>query len=170
MTTDAQRAISLGASTVADLEGNAVETYPDECCGLILRRSGAEVVRRIRNIQNDLHGRDPARYPRTSRIAYSMDGKELLDVLNEVDRDGWTVAAFYHSHPDHAAYFSEEDRERALWDGQPLYPDTAYLVIALDADGVREIKAFHWDGEAKTFVEAPRAANPPVPGGTGGIP
>ena len=155
MATGQHTAVPLRASTLAVLADHARAAYPDECCGLILRRPGEEAVRRIRNIQDELHGRDPARYPRTARIAYYMHGKELLDVLNEVDRDGWSVAAFYHSHPDHAAYFSQEDTDRALFDGEPVYPDTAYLVIALDAAGVREMNAFHWDAAAAAFVEAP---------------
>jgi proteasome lid subunit RPN8/RPN11 len=157
MTTGAQMAVQLRASTLEGVKAHARETFPDECCGLILRRGGAEVVRRVRNIQDELHARDPERYPRAARIAYYMDGKELLDVLNEVDRGGWAVAAFYHSHPDHAAYFSQEDRDRALFDGEPVYPDTAYLIVALDAAAVREVKAFRWDAAAADFVEAPIA-------------
>lgn len=171
MATGARTAVSFRTATLAGLAAHARETYPDECCGLILRRSGEEAVRRIRNIQDELHRRDPGRYPRTARLAYYMDGKALLDVLNEVDRDGWAVAAFYHSHPDHAAYFSQEDTDRALFDGEPMYPETAYLVIALDAQRVREVKAFHWDGAAREFVEAPlAAADPSGRGGGGGIP
>ncbi len=155
MATGAQMAVQLRASALAALADHARETYPAECCGLILRRGAEEVVRRIRNIQDELHARDPVRYPRPARIAYYMDGKELLGVLNEVDRDGWTVAAFYHSHPEHAAYFSQEDRDRALFDGEPIYPDTAYLVVAVDAAGIREVKAFRWDEGTKEFLEAP---------------
>jgi proteasome lid subunit RPN8/RPN11 len=157
VTTGARRLVRFGASTLEAVKAHARETYPDECCGVILRRGSTEAVRRVRNIQDELHARDPERYPRAARIAYYMDGKELLDVLNEVDRDGWAVAAFYHSHPDHAAYFSQEDRDRALFDGEPVYPDTAYLIVALDAAAVRQVKAFRWDGAAGEFVEAPIA-------------
>ncbi len=152
-----QRAVPLGASTLEAVRVHAREAYPDECCGLILRREGTEAVHRVRNIQDELHARDPERYPRTARIAYYMDGKDLLDVLNAVDREGWSVAAFYHSHPDHGAYFSQEDRDRALFDGQPIYPDTAYLVVSLDDAEVRAVKAFRWDAAAGDFVEAPVA-------------
>ena len=155
MTVGAQAVLTLRSSTLKELEAHARQTYPNECCGIILRRNGEEVVRRIRNSQDDEHARDPVRYPRTARIAYYMDSKELLNVLREVDRDGWAVAAFYHSHPDHAAYFSQEDRDRALFDGAPVYPDTAYLVVALDAAAIREVKAFRWDAAAGDFVEAP---------------
>ena len=157
MAAGAPMAVHLQASTLAEVADHAREAYPAECCGLILRRDGEEAVRRIRNIQDELRARDPARYPRPARIAYYMDGKELLSVLNEVDRDGWSVAAFYHSHPDHAAYFSQEDKARAIFDGDPIYPGTAYVVVALDPAGVREVKAFRWDVAAREFVEAPIA-------------
>ena len=155
MAAGALTTVSLAAETLRALREHARATYPNECCGLILRRGGREEVRPIRNIQDELHAADPERYPRPARIAYYMDGKELLAVLNEVDRDGWEVAAFYHSHPDHAAYFSEEDTERALFQGEPLYPDTAYIILGLDAAEVRELKAFRWDAAKKAFVESP---------------
>lgn len=162
MATGALATVALTPATLRALREHARATYPDECCGLILRRGGREEVRPIRNIQDELHAADPERYPRPARIAYYMDGKELLAVLNEVDRDGWQVAAFYHSHPDHAAYFSEEDTERALFRGEPLYPDTVYVVIALDAAEVRALKAFRWDPDARGFVEARVVASEPA--------
>src|SRR3990172_8659347 len=85
----------------------------------------------------------------------SLAAETLRALLNEVDREGWEVAAFYHSHPDHAAYFSEEDTERALFHGEPLHPDTAYIILGLDAAEVRELKAFRWDAAKKAFVESP---------------
>lgn len=168
MATGAQTALCLRASTLEAVATHAREAYPDECCGLVLRRGGEETVRRIRNVQDELHARDPVRYPRTARVAYYMDGKELLQVLNEVDRGGWTVAAFYHSHPDHGAYFSEEDRDRALFDGEPVYPDSVYVILALDDEGVRATKAFRWDAGGRDFVEAPVVATDPAAGGAGG--
>ncbi len=168
MTTGALATVSLAAGTLRALRERAREAYPNECCGLILRHGGREEVRRISNIQDELHAADPERYPRTARIAYYMDGKELLAVLNEVDRDGWEVAGFYHSHPDHEAYFSQEDQERALFQGEPLYPDTAYIIMALDAAAIREVKAFRWDPARRAFVESPIAAIPPVGEGMAG--
>lgn len=151
----AQVAIALRPNTITALAEHARETYPNECCGLILRRGGEEAMRRITNIQDELRARDPVRYPRTARIAYYMDGKELLDAWNAVDREGWALAAFYHSHPDHPAYFSQEDKDRALFDGEPLHPDTAYLVLAVTPQGVQEMKAYRWDAAAGEFLEAP---------------
>ncbi len=59
------------------------------------------------------------------------------------------------SHPDHAAYFSAEDRARAViedWD-EPIYPDAAYIVISVMAGEAGDIKAFVWDDDTREFVE-----------------
>jgi [CysO sulfur-carrier protein]-S-L-cysteine hydrolase len=162
--------VTLAPATLEALRAHARQIYPDECCGLVLRREGVEEIRRIRNIQDELHAGDPDRYPRTARTAYYMDGRELLAVLTEVDRDGWEVAAFYHSHPDHAAYFSQEDTDRALFDGQPLHPDTAYLVLALTKDEVRDMRAFRWDAGRQEFAEAPVVTAETSRVGSGGAP
>ena len=154
-TTRSDPGVSLAAETLRELYAHARAAYPDECCGIVLRRAGSEVVRKIRNVQDAMHARDAVRYPRTARVAYYMDGKELLEVMRETDEDGWEIAAFYHSHPDHASYFSDEDRERALFDGEPLYPETAYVIVALDAGAIREAKAFQWDPAPRAFHEFP---------------
>ncbi len=62
--------------------------------------------------------------------------------------------AIYHSHPEHEAYFSQEDRDRAMAGEEPLYPATAYLVVPLDANAVGEMKVFRWNKEKKEFLEA----------------
>lgn len=132
---------------------HAQESFPDECCGAILARGGVEEVRRITNIQNAMHAKDPHGYPRDATIAYFMDPKELLAVLNEVDSGRAELRAFYHSHPNHDAYFSAEDKARALFGDEPSYPDTAYLVISLYDRQVRTIRAYKWEEEKKDFTE-----------------
>ena len=134
---------------------HAQETFPDECCGAILESVGGEEARRITNIQNALHAKDPQSYPRDATIAYFMDPKELLAVIREVDNGKATLKAFYHSHPNHDAYFSAEDRARALFGDEPSYPDTAHLVISIHQHEVRVIRAYVWDEKKRDFIEAP---------------
>jgi proteasome lid subunit RPN8/RPN11 len=134
---------------------HAQETFPEECCGAILESSGDEEVRRITNIQNAMHAKDPQSYPRDATIAYFMNPKELLAVIRETDSGKATLKAFYHSHPKHNAYFSAEDWARAMFVDEPSYPDAAYLVISIYDREVRVIRAYVWDGEKKDFVEIP---------------
>jgi proteasome lid subunit RPN8/RPN11 len=134
---------------------HAQDTFPDECCGAILDSVRGEEVRRITNIQNAMHAKDPHSYPRDATIAYFMDPKELLAVIREADSGKATLKAFYHSHPNHDAYFSAEDRVRALFGDEPSYPDTAQLVISIYEREVRVIRAYVWDEKKRDFIEAP---------------
>ncbi|MEC8931346.1 MAG: hypothetical protein VYB08_08000, partial [Candidatus Latescibacterota bacterium] len=56
-------------------------------------------------------------------------------------------------HIDCDAYFSDEDKERAMaWD-EPAYPDAVYVVVSVYGDEVRNTKAFGWNEESRDFVD-----------------
>lgn len=132
----------------------AADEYPGECCGILTTGAGgAMAVHPCRNIQDELHERDPAQYPRDSRIAYFIDPGELFRIINGAEREGGQVTGFYHSHIDCDAYFSEEDKARAMaWD-EPAYPEAVYLVVSVYRDGVRGHRAFSWNPRQSDFGE-----------------
>jgi [CysO sulfur-carrier protein]-S-L-cysteine hydrolase len=129
--------------------------FPFECCGFIIG-DAADEVRPIRNIQNEKHSADPKTFQRDARTAYLMDPKEHLAVLQEIDRRKVRLKAVYHSHPDHAAYFSATDRAQACsFDpAEPDYPETAYIVLSVHGGSFGKAAVFVWDKEQKDFVEA----------------
>jgi proteasome lid subunit RPN8/RPN11 len=145
--------VHLSAHTWDAICRHAQDTFPDECCGAILSRAGKEEARRIPNIQNVMHAKDPQGYPRDATIAYFMDPQALLAVLTAVDRGQADLKAFYHSHPNHDAYFSAEDKARALFGDEPSYPDASYVVISIYDREVKTIRAYVWDEGKKDFVE-----------------
>ena len=146
----------MAPETVREVERHALECYPDECCGLVVAHAdGGHTVVRIRNIQNEMHAQDPERYPRTARTAYAGHPGDLRAALELADRPGNALRAFYHSHPDHEAYFSEEDVEQATPFGEPSYPDALQIVVSVFERRVREVKAFGWSAESETFEETP---------------
>jgi len=147
--------IRLQPHTWDEICRHAQETFPEECCGAILQTTQGQEVHRITNIQNTMHEKDPQGYPRDATIAYFMDPKELLGVLKAVDSSKATLEAFYHSHPNHEAYFSTEDKTRAMFGDEPAYPDAAYLVISIYDREVQVIRAYAWDEEMKDFLEIP---------------
>jgi len=136
------------------IEEHARATYADECCGIIVERDGREEVVRVTNVQNEMHAQDPERYPRTAQIAYSM-GPEAGPILMAAERGELKLRAIYHSHPEHDAYFSAEDKAQALggWD-EPMYPDVAWLVLSVRQREVVATKAFVWSAEQQDFIEA----------------
>ncbi|MGH7831582.1 MAG: Mov34/MPN/PAD-1 family protein, partial [Candidatus Binatia bacterium] len=140
---------------------HAVETFPEECCGIILSRGHAEEVRRCTNIQNLLHARDPEAYSRDATTAYSMDIKELELIMREAETTGAKIKAFYHSHPGHEAYFSQEDKAFASPFGEPTFPESAQIVVSIYDRAVRRIRAYMWAADTKDFVEVRLRKIPP---------
>lgn len=146
--------VRLTAVCRAAIEAHAIEAYPDECCGLVVERGGDVHVERVSNVQDLMHARDPENFPRTARIAFTM-GPEAGPLLLAAERGELRLLAFYHSHPDHDAYFSEEDKRQATgaWD-EPSYPDAGQVVVSIYDRKVRAIKAFAWDASLNDFTDA----------------
>lgn len=139
----------------AALEGilaHARETHPKECCGAVVCRDGRDAVRRFTNVQDRLHAEDPLANPRGAETAYSPEPRELHAVLQEGDRPGARLKVFYHSHTRVGAYFSGEDRARAMFGDDAAYPDVTYLVVS-DSRTPGEARAFRWDEARRDFVE-----------------
>ena len=78
-----------------------------------------------------LHASDPERYPRSPREGYHLDPMAFMKLQKRLEAEGSRVRAIFHTHPDVGAYFSEEDRRQATWDGRPLYPGVVYLVCGI---------------------------------------
>ena len=138
---------------------HAVEEYPYECCGIVVGNpddNRDNVVYRCENIQNKLHEKDPENFTRDARTAYNISALELQKLLSEAGSKGRVFKVLYHSHPEHDAYFSEEDTRMALFDGEtPIYPGTQYLVVSVYSEKVRDQALFGWNSETKTFERNP---------------
>src|SRR3989449_9615 len=113
-----------------------------------------DIVRRFTNIQARLHREDPASHPRDAETAYAPEPKELFAALREGEAPGARVKAFYHSHTRVGAYFSGEDRARAMFGDEPAYPEVVYVVVS-DSRTPGEARAFRWSESARDFVEVP---------------
>jgi len=152
---DNRKALDLSQNALEEVQRHARESFPEECCGVVFSdaKGASDRVYRLKNIQNKLHQLDPLTYPRTAAIAYAMDPQELDAIIQEEQAMGATLKAFYHSHPDHEAYFSDEDKVFACPFGEPTFPGTAQIVISIYDRVVKRIAAFAWSIERKNFIE-----------------
>ena len=93
------------------IRGHGEETYPHECCGVLLGRSTSEgwsvaaAVRAGNTRTDSAHNR------------YQIAPIELVKIQREAHRQGLDIAGFYHSHPDHPAQWSATDFAEAHWIG-----------------------------------------------------
>ena len=109
---------------------HALEEDPNECCG-ILAGAGGIVLQHYRITNTE-----------KSPYRYSMDGRELNQVLRELDDNGWEMQVIYHSHTHSPAYPSDTDvRLAANW------PDPYYLLVSLVDKQSPDVRLFTiWDG------------------------
>ncbi|MBI5664883.1 MAG: M67 family metallopeptidase [Nitrospirae bacterium] len=143
--------MKLDRHIVEQIYKHAMEEYPFECCGIITGNSDKQTLHLCRNIQKSLHEEDPSRYPRDARIAYMIDRGEFNRTVSDAKEKGEEVIAFYHSHPEHGAYFSEEDHAAQTVFGEPEFPEALHLVVSVISRTVRDMKCFKWDGSVKAF-------------------
>ena len=131
---------------------HALEEYPDECCGIVTGSKNSYTVHRCNNIQNQLHAEDPARYPRDARTAYVIERSEFNGIVASAKEKEEEVTAFYHSHTEHEAYFSEEDLAAQTVFGEPEFPDSLHIVVSVMNGKIHDIKYFKWDRDLESFV------------------
>ena len=136
---------------------HAVEEYPREACGVVMARAGWRRFLRCRNVQDDLHAKDPKRFPRDARTAYYIDPQDLLRI-GRLETEGFQVAVIYHSHADAqergggtGAYFSETDTQQALFGAQPMYPEATYVVASVVVGRLETVAGFRWSAQEGDF-------------------
>ncbi len=93
---------------------HAREHRPREACGLLAGKGG-QVLRFY-----------PTRNAHATPLTrYSVDPRELLQVLQSIDANGRELCAIFHSHPATQAYPSQTDLAQAH------YPEALYLIVSL---------------------------------------
>ena len=118
------------------LEKIALETYPEECCGVLLGQA-----RSVSAIWPAANIHDGAKSDR-----YAIDPLELLEVYKSTREGGREVIGYYHSHPDRAAIPSATDLASAV-------PDVSYLILAVSGERVKDRRAWRLSVDAKGFIE-----------------
>jgi proteasome lid subunit RPN8/RPN11 len=143
--------ISVPAAIVDAICAHVRTCYPSEACGVLFADGGSETAVRFvpqDNVADKYHAMDPVEYPRTSRDYFQMNEAKLGRLVREVEAAGGRWLAIVHSHIDCGAYFSREDIAAAAPDGACVYPDLYQIVVDARSDGIREARAFRWDGAA----------------------
>ena len=138
--------MKLNKDVIEKIYRHAIETYPNECCGIVTGDKDNQTVHLCENIQNRLHAEDPARHPRDARTAYVIDRKEFEGIVSSAKEQGKEVIAFYHSHPEHESYFSEDDAAAQTVFGEPEFPGALQVVISVKNKKIHDMKCFKWDG------------------------
>lgn len=135
----------IPAEVLREATTHLMARYPEEGCGVLLRKGTRWRFAPMTNAATRFHRADPASFPRDARTAYLFDPREQRELWARAGQEGWEIAAIAHSHCDEPAEFSEMDRELAMAaEGEVLHPGVAYLVVAVYGGEAREARIFAW--------------------------
>ena len=148
--------VSMPARILHELCQHAIETLPEECCGLLVGNS-LERYRRLVRCRNEMtarHNQDPTVYPRDGRAAFYMSEHDYLNGWRDAEEAGETVTAVYHSHVGTGAYLSALDLAYAQNPFFP-FPEADQIVLPVYERIVGDVAVFRRqnDGYAGHPVE-----------------
>ena len=123
------------------LRHHGEQTYPHECCGILLGRiddvdNGTRAVTstaRCGNTRTD-----------SAHNRYNIDPKELVRIQREGRNRGEDIVGFYHSHPDHPAHWSPTDLAEAHWFG------CSYVITSVEKGKAAITNSFELTGSDET--------------------
>jgi proteasome lid subunit RPN8/RPN11 len=119
-------ALTIPQPLYHQLRAHSEETYPNECCGIMLGRAtdaGLQVEALIRagNTRTD-----------SAHNRYHIAPQELIAAQRQARQQGLDIVGFYHSHPHHPPQRCPTDFAEAHWFG------CAYVITAVD--GIEKAK------------------------------
>jgi proteasome lid subunit RPN8/RPN11 len=126
--------LKFSQSTYKEIRRHGEETYPHECCGVLLGTSDGEV----RTVQSAIRCGNTRTDSPENR--YHIDPRELVRAQREAHERGLDIVGFYHSHPDHPAQWSSTDLAEAHWFG------CSYVITSVEKGAAAITNSFELTG------------------------
>jgi proteasome lid subunit RPN8/RPN11 len=138
--------LKISEQLYAELRAHGEETYPHECCGIMMGKAADDSITvsgliRAGNTRTD-----------SAHNRYNIAPGELIKAQREGRKAGLDIVGFYHSHPDHPAQWSITDFNEAHWFG------CAYVITAIEKGAAKITNSFLLTGtgeEDKVFTNQP---------------
>ena len=136
--------LKIGKSQFEEIRRHGEQTYPHECCGVLLGRINGEGVKQVRAVVRCGNTRIDSPHNR-----YHIDPRELIGIQRQAREAAMDILGFYHSHPDHPAGWSETDLAEAHW------IDCSYVITSVEQGRAARTNSFELAGEeaSKQFHE-----------------
>jgi proteasome lid subunit RPN8/RPN11 len=129
------------------LRAHGQETYPNECCGVLLGKNVAGEGNQVLQIVRAGNTRTDSAHNR-----YHIAPQELVKIQRQTRGLGLDIVGFYHSHPDHPAQWSKTDFAEAHWLG------CSYIITSVEQGKAAITNSFLLTGtteDDKKFEDEP---------------
>jgi len=127
------------------LRHHGEETYPFECCGILLGHVDDDGTRIVTSAARAGNTRTDSPQNR-----YNIDPRDQIRIQREGRERGEDVIGYYHSHPDHPARWSPTDLADAHW------PGISYVITSVEKGKAAITNSFELtvsDESDKQFVD-----------------
>jgi proteasome lid subunit RPN8/RPN11 len=137
--------IRIPASLLRQIYHHTEESYPYECCGLMIGTTDQDkdhtvhAFRKCKNLNKErAHDR------------YDMDPVDILRTEREFENSPWDIIGVYHSHPDHPSRASQTDTDRAL---EIMATVWSYLIVSVQGGKVASAQSWVLNESERKFYE-----------------
>jgi proteasome lid subunit RPN8/RPN11 len=130
----ASSVLKINEPVYRQLREHGEETYPHECCGVLLGKAldnvnEVELAVRAGNTRTD-----------SAHNRYHIAPQELIAIQRQARERDLDIVGFYHSHPDHPARWSSTDLNEAHWFG------CSYVITSVDKGKAQQTNSFYLAG------------------------
>ena len=151
--------LKLSDAAYGEVRRHGEETYPYECCGVLLGLSldGAEPsINQVEAVVRAGNTRTDSAHNR-----YQISPHELVKIQRDARQRELDIIGFYHSHPDHPARWSPTDFAEAHWLG------CSYVITSVEHGNAAMTNSFLLAGSGeqdKRFEDEEIRVKQPVAG------
>lgn len=134
--------ISLNEAQINEIKKYGEQTFPFECCGLLIGKFNDDGVKEVFEtfpIEN-------ARETEAKHNRSLITPKDLMRGEMYARKKGLDVVGNYHSHPDHPARPSEFDLEHAL-------PVWSYIIVSIMKGSAKDVRSWEMENDRSKFSE-----------------
>jgi proteasome lid subunit RPN8/RPN11 len=138
--------LKLSYANYEALRAHGEETYPHECCGVLLGIASPD-GNQVRELVRAGNTRTDSAHNR-----YNIAPEELVAIQRKARKLSLDIVGFYHSHPDHPPTWSPTDFAEAHWTG------CSYVITSVEKGTAKVTNSFLLTGtgeEDKKFIDEP---------------
>jgi proteasome lid subunit RPN8/RPN11 len=135
------------------ISSHAENTYPEECCGVILgylddeSKTVVEVIPTVNAWNREAENFIEISTGHNQKDRYAIAPQTMLQLQREARDRNLNIIGIFHSHPDHPAFPSQSDRLYA-W---PLY---SYIIVSVINGKASEILSWSLNEQHQFQAEA----------------
>ena len=128
--------LKIGKPEWERIRHHGEETYPYECCGVLLGQFGGGGMKSVQaTVPCDNQRSD------SLQNRYAIDPRDVVRIQRDARERAQDIVGFYHSHPDHPVRWSATDLEEAHW------PGCSYVITSVVDGLATQTNSFNLHGE-----------------------